>query len=56
MGFPIGSPALDSSRLLSQSAADGSGWVIVSFALAVVILACVGLVARAFAAHRHSWW
>lgn len=54
MGFPIGAPAVDSSRLLSQTAADGSGWAIVGFVLAVVLLACVGLVARAFAAHHHS--
>jgi hypothetical protein len=54
MGFPIGSPAVDSGRLLSQIAPDGSAWVIVGFVLAVVLLACVGLVARAFAAHRHS--
>lgn len=53
MGLPIGSPALDSSRLLSQSAADGSGGVIVGFAVAVVILGCVGLVVRALEARRH---
>jgi len=56
MGIPIGSQGLDPSRLLSQSAANGFGWVIVGFALAVVIVGCVELFARAFGARHHFWW
>jgi hypothetical protein len=55
MNFPIGSLPLDSSRALSQSAADAYGWVIVGFALAAAVVAAVGLAARAFVARRHFW-
>jgi len=56
MDFPIGSPALDSSRTLSQSGADAYWWVIMGFALAVAIVACVGLAARVFKARRRHFW
>lgn len=55
MDFPIGSLALDSGRALSQSAADAYGWVLVGFALAVTIVAFVGIAAGVFVARRHFW-
>jgi hypothetical protein len=55
MDFPIGSLALDSGRALSQSAADAYGWVLVGFALAVTIVAFVGIAAGVFVTRRHFW-
>jgi hypothetical protein len=55
MDFPIGSPGIGSSRVLSQSAADAYGWIIVGFVLAIAIVACVALAAGVFIIRRHFW-
>jgi hypothetical protein len=44
MGIPIGSPALDSSRLLHQSGGDVFAWVIGAYVLAVLLVVCAELV------------
>jgi len=54
MGIPIGAPALDSSRLLHQSAGDVFAWVIGAYVLAVLIVVCADLVTGAIAARHHS--
>lgn len=55
MSFPIGASALVSGRTVSQSTAEAYGWILVVFALAVVIVALAGLGGEIFVARRRFW-
>jgi hypothetical protein len=55
MDFPIGAPTLFSDRTLGQSTVDAYGWILVAFALAVVIVALAGLATGVFVARRRFW-
>ena len=55
MDFPIGSPAFGFHTPLSQGETNAYGWVLVIFALAVVVVALVGLSREVSSARRRFW-